>query len=82
MEKKFFSKFIGRLLARPLAKARVYASGGGWERVFKQFRADKKTYKILRILTYLSKNLYNFTLYTVRQYYLNNGKYLPYKQAY
>jgi len=45
-------------------------------------RCDKKTYRILRILTRLSKNLYNFTLYTVRQYYFNNGKYLPYEQAY
>jgi IS605 OrfB family transposase len=45
-------------------------------------RADKKIFKILRILTHLSKNLYNFTLYTVRQYYLNNGNYLPYEQAY
>jgi len=45
-------------------------------------RCDKRTYKILRILTRLSKNLYNFTLYTLRQYYFNNGKYLPYEQAY
>ena len=45
-------------------------------------RCDKETYKILRIITHLSKNLYNFTLYTVRQYYINNGKYLPYEQAY
>ncbi len=46
-------------------------------------RCDKKTYRILRVLTHLSKNLYNFfTLYTVRQYYFNNGEYLPYEQAY
>jgi len=45
-------------------------------------RCDKKTYRILRILTRLSKNLYNYTLYTVRQYYFNNGEYLPYEQAY
>lgn len=45
-------------------------------------RADKKTYKILRILTLLSENLYNFTLYTVKQYYFNNGKYILYEQAY
>jgi len=45
-------------------------------------RCDKKTYRILRMLLRLSKNLYNFTLYTVRQYYFNNGEYLPYEQAY
>jgi len=45
-------------------------------------RCDKKTYRILRILTRLSKNLYNYTLYTVRQYYFNNGEYLPYEKAY
>jgi len=45
-------------------------------------RTDKRTYKILKILTHLSKNLYNFTLYTVRQYYFLNGTYLPYEQAY
>jgi len=45
-------------------------------------RCDKEIYKILRILTRLSKNLYNYTLYTVKQYYLNNGEYLPYEKAY
>ena len=45
-------------------------------------RCDKKTFRILRILTRLSKNLYNFTLYTMRQYYFNNWKYLSYEQAY
>ena len=45
-------------------------------------RCDKKTYKTLRILTRLSKNLYNFTLYTVRLYYFLNGTYLPYEEAY
>ncbi|MDF2956736.1 MAG: Transposase [Candidatus Alkanophagales archaeon MCA70_species_1] len=45
-------------------------------------RCDKKTYKILRILTRLSKNLYNFTLYTVKQYYFDNERYLPYEEAY
>ncbi|KUK28654.1 MAG: Transposase, IS605 OrfB family [Thermococcus sp. 40_45] len=86
------------MLARSLPKGRGYARGGGWDqKLFKllllknnmmyltqknHIRCDKKTYKILRILTRLSKNLYNFTLYTVRQYYLNNGKYLPYEEAY
>ena len=45
-------------------------------------RCDKKTYRVLRILTRLSKNLYNYTLYTLRHYYFNNRKYLPYEQAY
>lgn len=45
-------------------------------------RIDKKTYRILRDLTKRSKNLYNYTLYVVRQYYFQNGAYLPYEQAY
>ena len=45
-------------------------------------RADKQTYKILRDLAKCSKNLYNFMLYTVRQYYLANDKYLSYEEAY
>ena len=45
-------------------------------------RVDKKTYKILRTLTHLSKSLYNLTLYTVKQHYELNGTFLPYVKAY
>lgn len=37
-----------------------------------------KRYKDLRNILHLSKNLYNTALYTVRQYYFNNKKYLNY----
>lgn len=43
---------------------------------------DKKTYKLLRTLTHLSKDLYNLTLYTVKQHYELNGAFLPYAKAY
>jgi len=39
----------------------------------------KREYQILRHLTHLSKNLYNHTLYTVRQYYFANGAFLKYE---
>jgi len=42
----------------------------------------KHEYQILRQLTHLSKNLYNQTLFTVRQYYFAHGSFLPYEQAY
>ncbi|WP_251950481.1 RNA-guided endonuclease InsQ/TnpB family protein [Thermococcus argininiproducens] len=45
-------------------------------------RVDKKTYKLLRILTHLSKDLYNLTLYVTRQHYELNGIFLPYARAY
>ena len=45
-------------------------------------RVNKKTYKVLKELTKCSKNLYNHTLYIVRQYYFLNGEYLPYEKAY
>ncbi|MCA6213021.1 IS200/IS605 family element transposase accessory protein TnpB [Thermococcus bergensis] len=43
---------------------------------------DKKTYKLLRTLTHLSKDLYNITLYTIKQHYELNGTFLPYAKAY
>jgi len=43
---------------------------------------SKAEYQILRNLTRLSKNLYNHTLYTVRQYFFANGTFLKYEQAY
>lgn len=43
---------------------------------------DKKAYKLLRTLTHLSKDLYNITLYTVKQHYELNGTLLPYAKAY
>lgn len=37
---------------------------------------------MLLIQTVLSKNLYNATLYAVRQCFIANGRFLPYKSAY
>ncbi len=45
-------------------------------------RADKQTYETLKRLTRLSKNLYNYTLYTIRQYFFANGKYLKRESVY
>ncbi|MGZ6416434.1 MAG: RNA-guided endonuclease InsQ/TnpB family protein [Bacteroidia bacterium] len=45
-------------------------------------RSDKRTYRVLKILTKLSKNLYNYTLYTVRQNYELNNNFLQYEAAY
>jgi len=42
----------------------------------------KETYKILRILSHLSKDLYNLTLYVTKQHYELNGSFLPYAKAY
>ncbi|MDI6897242.1 MAG: transposase [Methanocella conradii] len=42
----------------------------------------KKEFSILRSLCHYSKNLYNVTLYTVRQYYFLNGTFLKYESAY
>ena len=39
-------------------------------------------YEVLRGLSHLSKNLYNKTLYEVRQHYFDNGEYLNYYDAY
>ena len=40
-----------------------------------------KYYKELDHLCFLSKNLYNSTLYAVRQYYFSTGNYLSYNQV-
>ncbi len=45
-------------------------------------RLKKKEYLIVRTLCRLSKNLYNYTLYVVKQYFFQDGKYIPYEQAY
>ena len=41
-------------------------------------KSTNKYYKELKNLCRLSKNLYNATLYEVRQYFFENKKYLPY----
>ena len=41
-------------------------------------KSTNKHYKELRNLCGLSKNLYNATLYEIRQYFFENKKYLPY----
>jgi putative transposase len=43
---------------------------------------NKVKLQILKELTKNSKDLYNKTLYTIRQYFFENNKYLPYKEAY
>jgi hypothetical protein len=42
----------------------------------------KNEYSALRSLCVLSKNLYNSTLYAVRQYYFAEKKYMRYENAY
>ena len=42
-------------------------------------RVGKKTYRILRILTHLSKDLYNFTLHVTRQHYELNGSFFTFR---
>lgn len=42
---------------------------------------NKNDYEILCSLCHLSKNMYNETLYEVRQYFFNNGEYLNYYNA-
>lgn len=41
-------------------------------------KPNNKYYKELKNLCRLSKNLYNATLYEIRQYFFENKKYLPY----
>lgn len=41
-----------------------------------------REYQTLRLLCRLSKNLYNETLYSVRQFYFAEKKYLTYNQNY
>lgn len=41
-------------------------------------KSNNKHYRDLKYLCRLSKNLYNATLYAVRQYYFENNKYLSY----
>lgn len=43
---------------------------------------SKQEYIALKELCRLSKNLYNATLYAIRQYYFAEGKYLRYESAY
>lgn len=45
-------------------------------------RLSKNDYEILRLLCRLSKNLYNEALYSVRQYYFSEKKYLRYEDNY
>ncbi|MGZ7095654.1 MAG: RNA-guided endonuclease InsQ/TnpB family protein [Methanobacterium sp.] len=45
-------------------------------------RTNKNTYKALRILSRLSKNLYNHTLYTINKQYEFNGTFLRYESTY
>lgn len=43
---------------------------------------DKKEYEILKKMSHKSKDLYNETLYEVRQHFFNNKEYLNYYNAY
>ncbi|MFX0095526.1 MAG: RNA-guided endonuclease InsQ/TnpB family protein [Candidatus Hodarchaeota archaeon] len=45
-------------------------------------RVPKPTYRLLRQMCRTAKDLYNTTLWTVRQHWEANNTYLPYEQAY
>ena len=46
-----------------------------------QIGLNHKYYDDMCHLTHLSKNLYNATLYAVRQHFFSTGEYLQYKVA-
>ena len=46
-----------------------------------QVKPENKDYSELKHLCFLSKNLYNATLYAVRQYFFNHKKYLNYYEV-
>ena len=43
---------------------------------------SKKEYLLLRLMCFFSKNLYNVTLYNIRQYYFTEKKHLTYESNY
>lgn len=45
-------------------------------------RCNKQTYMLLRVLCHFSKNLYNYTLYQVRQHYFKTHQHLRYESVY
>lgn len=45
------------------------------------YKKDNKDFKELDTLCFLSKNLYNSTLYAVRQHFFNTGEYLNYYEV-
>lgn len=47
-----------------------------------RLKLDKSEQEILKTLCHLSKNLFNVGLYTVRQYFFQERKYLSYESAY
>ncbi|MCK4259284.1 MAG: transposase [Halanaerobiales bacterium] len=47
-----------------------------------RLHTGRTQYSILQEMCHTSKNLYNYTLYTVRQYFFENKKFLNYEKAY
>ena len=47
-----------------------------------RLKIGKNVYNLLCELSHTSKNLYNETLYTVKQHYLNTSEFLCYEKAY
>jgi len=45
-------------------------------------RCSKQTYKLLRTLCHISKNLYNYALYHVRQHFFKTQQHLKYESVY
>ena len=45
-------------------------------------KLDKNELSVLRELSHTAKNLYNESLYNIRQYFFNNGSYLSYYDNY
>ena len=47
-----------------------------------RLRTGRIEYTILQEMCHTAKNLYNYTLYTVRQHFFETGKFLNYEKAY
>ena len=47
-----------------------------------RLKLTKEEHRVIKLISYHSARLYNVGLYSVRQYYFNNGEYLPYVKNY
>jgi len=47
-----------------------------------RLKLKNNQYELIKEMSHLSKNLYNFTLYTVKQHFFQTNKFLKYEKAY
>ena len=81
LERYLWNKYI-EWNQRRYKEGKKFVSWIDFDKILRYLKKNYKEYEFLKTLCYLSKNVYNESMYNIRQHYFSEGTYLRYEANY